>query len=78
MKTIDLARSFVHLAPDGSAEVLISGAVRVSIDHDDRDAEMVALRQGAAFVVPKGVWHRVLVDEPCDLLHLTPGRSETR
>ena len=30
MKTIDLARSFVHLALDGSAEVLISGAVRVS------------------------------------------------
>ena len=57
---------------------LISGAVRVSLDHDTKDPEVVALQPGHVFVVPQGVWHRLLVDEPSHLLYLTPGRNEVR
>jgi mannose-6-phosphate isomerase-like protein (cupin superfamily) len=57
---------------------LISGVVRVSLDHDDREPEVVTLGPGDAFVVPQGTWHRVLVDEPSDLLFMTPGRNEVR
>ncbi len=28
---------------------------------------------GQAVIVPKGVWHRVLIHEPSQLVHLTPG-----
>ena len=117
-KPVKLSRSFVHLRPDGGAEVLpggnrrhpdvegrlvgearmtrppphggerhvdgdellylISGSIRVSLDHDAKEPEVVTLQPGDAFVVPQGIWHRVLVDEPSHLLHLTPGRNEVR
>ncbi len=46
---------------------------------DDGDQETVGaetrteLDPGQAFVVPKGVWHRVDVLEPTHFLHITPG-----
>jgi len=65
--------------PDGDELLyVVSGAIRVALDYEEREAEVVAVQAGRAFVVPRGVWHRVLVDEPCHLLHFTPGRSEVR
>ena len=33
----------------------------------------VLLAPGEAFVVPQGVWHRVVVHEPSRFVHITPG-----
>ena len=57
---------------------LISGSVHVSLDHEDREAEVINLGPADAFVVPQGIWHRVIPDEPSDLLFMTPGRNEVR
>jgi mannose-6-phosphate isomerase-like protein (cupin superfamily) len=50
---------------------LIAGRARVVfLDTADDDVEMLP---GDGFVVPKGVWHRVDILEPCQLVYLTPG-----
>ena len=57
---------------------LVAGSVSVSLDHEDKEPEVVTLEPGDAFVVPQGIWHRVLVNQPSDLLFMTPGRNEVR
>jgi hypothetical protein len=29
-------------------------------------------------IVPRGVWHRLVVEQPCRFLFLTPSRTEVR
>jgi mannose-6-phosphate isomerase-like protein (cupin superfamily) len=67
-----------ELHPDGDELLyLISGSVDVVLDDGDQDhvgAEITTrLEPGQAFVVPKGVWHRVHVREPSHFVHITPG-----
>jgi hypothetical protein len=40
--------------------------------HPDGD-RTVELRAGDAIVVPKGIWHKVTLREPGQLIHITPG-----
>ena len=58
--------------PDGDEVLyLISGKVRVVFvdgDHDDIDVS-----PGEGLLVPKGVWHRVDILEPCQIVCVTPG-----
>ena len=58
--------------PDGDEVLyLVSGKVRVVFvdgDHDDIDVS-----PGEGLLVPKGVWHRVDILEPCQIVYLTPG-----
>lgn len=50
---------------------LISGRARVVfINSGDGDIEM---RPGDGLVVPRGVWHRVDIIEPCQIVYVTPG-----
>ena len=51
---------------------LVSGRIRVrlELEEGDRDAELGA---GQALVVPRGVWHRIFIQEPGQLVHMTPG-----
>ena len=51
---------------------LVSGRIRVRLElaDGDRDAEVVP---GQALVVPRGVWHRIFIEEPGQLVHVTPG-----
>jgi mannose-6-phosphate isomerase-like protein (cupin superfamily) len=56
---------------------LISGAFRLSLELDDGLAE-IPVKAGQAVVVPQGVWHRLLVDEPCRYLYFGGGRTEIR
>lgn len=50
---------------------LISGRVDVVLEEDGAESSVEVL-PGQAVVVPRGVWHRVLVREPSQLLHVTP------
>jgi mannose-6-phosphate isomerase-like protein (cupin superfamily) len=51
---------------------LVAGRVQVWFDYDD-GARTVDVKPGEAVVVPRGVWHKVLIEEPSHLVHLTPG-----
>jgi mannose-6-phosphate isomerase-like protein (cupin superfamily) len=58
--------------PDGD-EILyvISGKLRVIGESDPNTA--LDLGPGDACIVRKGEWHRVLMVEPAQLIHITPG-----
>ena len=58
--------------PDGDEILyLVSGVARVVfIESNEPD---VMLRAGDGLVVPKGVWHRVDIIEPCQIVYATPG-----
>lgn len=51
---------------------LISGRIRVQLELADGDEE-VEVRAGQAVVIPRGIWHQIHVDEPGQLLNITPG-----
>jgi mannose-6-phosphate isomerase-like protein (cupin superfamily) len=52
--------------------VLISGRVDVHLEEDGLE-NVVEVTAGQAIVVPRGIWHRVVVREFGQLLHITPG-----
>lgn len=58
--------------PDGDEILyLISGRIRVVLlDSDDDDID---LAPGDGLLVPKGIWHRVDILEPSQIVYLTPG-----
>jgi mannose-6-phosphate isomerase-like protein (cupin superfamily) len=59
--------------PDGDELLyLISGAMSLHLEYPDGDVE-VELRAGQAVVVPQGIWHKLTLREPGQLLHITPG-----
>lgn len=61
-----------EMHPDGDEVLyLVAGRARVVfLDTDDDDIDM---RPGDGLVVPKGVWHRVDILEPSQIVYLTPG-----
>jgi mannose-6-phosphate isomerase-like protein (cupin superfamily) len=62
-----------EMHPDGDEVLfLISGHVELILGEDGTET-VVEVRPGQAMVVPRGVWHRVLLREPSQLLHITPG-----
>ena len=67
-----------EMHPDGDELLyLVEGAVDIVLDEETGE-RCLSLQPGQAFVVPCGVWHRVMVKEPCCLLYFTPGRSQVR
>lgn len=67
-----------ELHPDGDELLyIVSGRVNVVLDDGDLDTVGTETRHevgaGQAFVVPRGVWHRVEILEPAHLVHVTPG-----
>jgi len=62
-----------EMHPDGD-ELLFLHSGRVTVVLDEAEPpRRVTLEPGQAIVVPRGVWHRVLLDEPSQLIHITPG-----
>ncbi|MBU2675953.1 MAG: cupin domain-containing protein [Gammaproteobacteria bacterium] len=61
-----------HLAGD-EVLYLIDGKARL-VFTDDPEPD-VDLRSGDVVVVPKGLWHRVDILEPCHFVYLTPGHN---
>lgn len=61
-----------EMHPDGDEILyLIEGRARVVfLDSPEPDVE---LQPGNGMVVPQGVWHRVDILEPCQIVYLTPG-----
>jgi mannose-6-phosphate isomerase-like protein (cupin superfamily) len=51
---------------------LASGRIRVRLELAAGDRE-VEMRPGQALVVPQGTWHQIFVDEPGQLINVTPG-----
>ena len=59
--------------PDGDELLyLLDGALTLRLECPDGDVD-VELRAGDAVVVPRGVWHKLTLQEPGRLLHITPG-----
>ncbi len=50
---------------------LLRGALDIVVEGPRRERR-VALRVGEAFIVPRGLWHRLLMRQPSDLLFCTP------
>ena len=62
-----------EMHPDGDELLyLVSGRVDVVLEEDGEE-RTVSVKPGQALVVPRGVWHRVLILEPSQLVHVTPG-----
>lgn len=51
---------------------LIEGELEVVLDRPGEGARLT-LTQGEAVVVPRGVWHRLLLRQPSALMFVTPG-----
>ena len=51
---------------------LLNGAVDLILEQPDGEA-VVELRDRAACIVPAGIWHRAIVHQPSNLLHITRG-----
>lgn len=62
-----------EMHPDGD-ELLYLVSGRLAVELEDRDPpRRVELTPGQAIVVPRGVWHRVRLAEPSQVLYITPG-----
>jgi mannose-6-phosphate isomerase-like protein (cupin superfamily) len=64
--------------PDGDEFLyVVSGAMELILDDGDERSvgveTKVLMRSGEAYVVPRGVWHRLEAVEPSYLIHVTPG-----
>ncbi len=61
-----------EMHPDGDEVLyLIDGKVRVMLETDP--IQELELNPGGGIIVPKGVWHRVDILEPSQIVYLTPG-----
>ena len=62
-----------EMHPDGDELLfLVSGSVEVMLEVDS-EWQSRTLQAGEACIVPKGVWHKVAINEPSQLVHVTPG-----
>lgn len=61
-----------EMHPDGD-EVLYLVSGRIKVVFLDDPVEEVDVRPGDGLVVPRGIWHRVDIIEPSQIVYLTPG-----
>lgn len=63
-----------EMHPDGDEVLyLISGKVRVTLETNP--VQVLDVFPGNGLIVPKGIWHRVDILEPSQIVYLTPGPS---
>jgi mannose-6-phosphate isomerase-like protein (cupin superfamily) len=71
--TQDIPLWEVH--PSGDEFLYLLSGRMACILEELHGEKIVELRAGEACIVPQGVWHRLLVREPGDLLFLTPAEG---
>jgi mannose-6-phosphate isomerase-like protein (cupin superfamily) len=65
--------NFAEVHPDADELLyLVSGRIRVMLELPSGDME-AAVGAGQCLVVPRGTWHRIIADEPGQLINVTPG-----
>ena len=61
-----------EMHPDGDEVLyLIDGKVKVTLETDP--VQELHMSAGDGLIVPKGVWHKVDILEPSQIVYLTPG-----
>ena len=64
-----------EIHPDGDEVLyLLTGAIDVVLDGPDGERAF-GLRGGRACLVPRAVWHRLVLRQPSDLLFITPAHG---
>jgi quercetin dioxygenase-like cupin family protein len=53
--------------------LVIEGECVAVLDTSDGGEEETQIRAGDAFVIPRNTWHRLVIDEPCHIVFVTPG-----
>ena len=62
-----------EMHPDGDELIfLISGRFDLYAEEDGVET-VTPVSAGQAVIVPKGVWHRLDIKEPCQIVVMTPG-----
>jgi mannose-6-phosphate isomerase-like protein (cupin superfamily) len=61
-----------EMHPDGD-EVLFLISGKANVVFLDSPEEDIVMLPGDGLVVPRGLWHRVDILEPCQMVYLTPG-----
>ncbi|UKK82779.1 hypothetical protein L7H23_09340 [Sphingopyxis sp. BSN-002] len=62
-----------EMPPDGDEVLtLISGQFDIVLDEDGAE-RTISLTPGQGALVPRGVWHRMVINVPGELLFLPPG-----
>jgi mannose-6-phosphate isomerase-like protein (cupin superfamily) len=64
--------------PDGDEFLyIVNGTMELILDDGDERCAgtetRVLMRSGDAYIVPRGIWHRLEAVEPSYLVHVTPG-----
>lgn len=71
--TQDMTTWEIH--PSGDEFLYLLAGKIACILEESHGERVVELRAGEACIVPQGIWHRLLVRAPGDLLFLTPGEG---
>ncbi len=67
-----------EMHPQGDEVVyLLSGAIDLAVLAGDAE-RTVTLRPNSACIVPRGVWHRFIVQKPANVLSITPSLGTQR
>jgi mannose-6-phosphate isomerase-like protein (cupin superfamily) len=64
----DLHENVLERHPAGDEVLLLASGELEVVVQDDAGRHRVVLRAGAAFVVPRGAWHRLVVRRPGRLI----------
>ena len=71
----DVHGDYWEMHPGGDELVtVLSGAIRLFL-RGEPDTHPVRVEAGEAFIVPRGHWHRIELDEPSRLMSLTLRRG---
>ncbi|MEM7288421.1 MAG: cupin domain-containing protein [Actinomycetota bacterium] len=63
-----------ELHTDGDELIIVlAGRAAVELVDADEGTHRTDVAAGQGCIVPQGHWHRLLIDEPSTILHVTPG-----